>query len=432
VFATRGAVCALLLMWCGYSSCLRALVVLLTMCAADWVTRALTVPGDKYTTTRAMPYWPGISQWRQKQHKDFYMAAQFGATVLCLVADTELLPLCTLVAIQGAALLQTLVRKAVISTHTYHMVYTAQLLLPTVLVVATHSVQSAAGLWACASGLSMVRIRFCMDKYLMWMSMGLGTVLWEHGWGSASWLSVFVLCASVWLARNGLAESSATPSADPNTSVTYVDRISDSHARIQLRTRDRLDNIRPGQYVTVSDGDRARKYTPLAVCSGDSCSLVELAVREYPGPTFSHYLCTRAVGDVVVCDGPYGTRFYDVLTMSLCSPEQVVQLHIGDVVVLLAGGSGVVPMYSLACALTRDKVRAMLVVADSTDATAMLVTECQTLPDVHRHVTSNGTRLTHEALSVYMRDARAACACGPPTFLELVSSVQGDVPLIMW
>ena len=185
VFATRGAVCALLLMWCGYSSCLRALVVLLTMCAADWVTRALTVPGDKYTTTRAMPYWPGISQFRQKRHKGFYASAQLGATLLCLVADTELLPLSTLVAIQGAALLQTLVRKAVISTHTYHMVYTAQLLLPTVLVVATQSLQSAAVLWACASVLLMLRIRFCMDKYLMWMSMGLGTVIWEHGWSSA-------------------------------------------------------------------------------------------------------------------------------------------------------------------------------------------------------------------------------------------------------
>ena len=442
IFAIRGAVCSLLLMWCGYTSCLwlRAIVVLLTLFAADWASVVLSDSTDKYTTTRAMPYWVGIAQWRQALYKEYYAVSQFGATLLCIMSHQELLPLSTLVAIQGAAFLQTLVRKSLISTWTYHHVYLAQLVIPPIVIVATLSIQGWLGILGLAWVLSIVRSRLHINKYLMWMVVGCGTVLYEHGL-NLPLVAVVIVCATCCMVRTPLRSQPNRNSTnlDPNTRIHSITHMNLNHSRILLRTRDRLDGFQPGQYVTLSDGDRVRRYTPLSMRTHrEQSSLVDLAVRRYPGPTFSDYMCTRSVGDVVVCAGPFGTKYYQASTRTLCSPHHVVQFAVeGDAVALFAGGSGVVPMYSLAVALLDANVQVTLVVSNTSEATTMLVLECQRLQSqhpvllrLHTHVTELGTRLTRGDLSTYASGARVSCVCGPTNFGEFVKAVIQ--PLIEW
>jgi ferredoxin-NADP reductase len=441
IFAMRGALCSLLLMWCEYASYiyLRSIVVLLTLFAADCATTTLSDPLDKYRTTRAMPYWANISQWRQTLHKVYYVGAQFSATLLCITSNAELLPLSTLVAIQGAALLQTLVRKSIISTYTYHMVYMVQLNIQLALMFATLPMYEFAVLMVLTWVRSIVRLMLDMNKYIMWMLIGCGTILHEHGSDSWPMISAVVACAMYCRVQSPLRNHTETSSLDPNTRVNSITNTSQSHARVQLRTRDRIHNFRPGQYVTISDGNRVRKYTVLTVHEYTATqSLVDLAVRRYFGPTFSEYLCSRCVGDVVVCDGPFGTHYYDASTRTICSPQHVVRLaETIDTVVLFAGGSGIVPMYAVAVALLDANVRVTLVVANTSESTAMLSLECMRLQSryplalqLRVHVTETNTRMTRADVLRHASGARVSCVCGPTTFVQFI---QADVePLITW
>ena len=83
--------------------------------------------GDpKFRTTNSMPYPDNVSAKTQLVLKEGYARRQFGATALCVMGDTTSV-FWALLAIQGAALLMTLVRKGLITAATYHRVYALQL-----------------------------------------------------------------------------------------------------------------------------------------------------------------------------------------------------------------------------------------------------------------------------------------------------------------
>ena len=179
IFAIRAVLCTLSFIWLEgwwWSMVLRGLVVLGTMVAADTVTNLDT---STFRTTRTMPYWPGAREFRQVVHRSFYAWAQFGATSVCIVGS-ESLALSTLIAIQGAALLMTLNRKSIISPYTYHMVYSAQLLVPILLVLATVPVTTFLIIGMNSNVLYILRIYGRMNKYLLWTLYIMYACIWHQ------------------------------------------------------------------------------------------------------------------------------------------------------------------------------------------------------------------------------------------------------------
>jgi len=99
-----------------------ALIVMLTMCAADMITRAL---GAGTRTIRDMPVDASASDASRRLGKKFQSLRQFGATMsVCSSANAAF---STLLAIQGAALLMTLCRKSIISPRQWHVGYNGML-----------------------------------------------------------------------------------------------------------------------------------------------------------------------------------------------------------------------------------------------------------------------------------------------------------------
>jgi hypothetical protein len=133
VFALRGAACAaaneLLSRERALAVRLAAVFVAAALAdAATFLTAQRSGDGE-WKTTRSMPYGESIGERQQRLHKLGYAYAQFGALAMCAHASEKpQAPLDTLAAIQGAAFLQTLVRKGLLSARGYHALYSLQLL----------------------------------------------------------------------------------------------------------------------------------------------------------------------------------------------------------------------------------------------------------------------------------------------------------------
>jgi hypothetical protein len=148
------------------------LICLTAMIGADFATFKLRV-NDRESTTATMPYWNGCSVDRQKYFKTFYAYSQFMATFACFLVTNPAFSLAVLLAIQLASLLMTLVRKGLLSTRGYHMIYTATLVAPyfvalrSMLLTRTLELPIA---FATASILFCIRRRG-VSKYMIWIPM---------------------------------------------------------------------------------------------------------------------------------------------------------------------------------------------------------------------------------------------------------------------
>lgn len=445
LFASRAAVCTLCLLWWPpgvLSDLFRAIILLLTMIGADIVAGRLADPNDNYKTTRSMPYWTGINPFRQSIHKYFYAYGQFGATVVCLHSEGELLVLSSLAAIQGAAFLMTLVRKSIIHPYTYHCVYTILLLLPMLLSILSSSLWDTLFSWYGIFLLYLFRVKGGVGKYLLWGTFILCRSLVLHGCHPPTFCLVVAVCVyGKW------AQNTEVITMDPNSRVLTNVQTGKTHCRMTIRTRDRLLAFKPGQFVTISNGTRTGKYTPISISLSpgrERQSVLDLAIRRYTRPpetTLSDYLYHRSIQDILLVDGPFGQQYFEPGTTTLHVNDSTVCLHPGsDTIVLFSGGSGITPMYSLAEAMLSSGLEILLITADTHEETALLRTECTELATRHperlhwhTHVSSVQTRLRSTDVVQYVTNARAVCACGPPGFL---SFLQGSLPatttLFLW
>lgn len=153
---------------CVIASCI---TLLSANAAADWSTAAL-LDNSRESTTATMPYWEGCSLQTQRKFKHFYALCQFLATLACVMVSNPAWPLCVLLPIQLASLLMTLVRKGLISTWHYHMIYTWSLCMPYVVglrqwifVMQTHDFF---GLMIVGTFLYQMRRRG-FSKYTLWI-----------------------------------------------------------------------------------------------------------------------------------------------------------------------------------------------------------------------------------------------------------------------
>eukprot|EP00444_Apocalathium_aciculiferum_P048800 CAMPEP_0183505984 /NCGR_PEP_ID=MMETSP0371-20130417/7085_1 /TAXON_ID=268820 /ORGANISM="Peridinium aciculiferum, Strain PAER-2" /LENGTH=332 /DNA_ID=CAMNT_0025701819 /DNA_START=63 /DNA_END=1063 /DNA_ORIENTATION=+ len=123
------------------------LAVVLGACkAADMATERF---GDKEVrTTNAMPYPPSTPLRVESFAKHFYAKSQFAATSLA-VFGCPVLAFGSVLAIEAASILMTLVRKGLIEAHTYHVVYGLSLfaMFPAI-VVSIHFLDASAQIGA--------------------------------------------------------------------------------------------------------------------------------------------------------------------------------------------------------------------------------------------------------------------------------------------
>ena len=108
----------------GAEALMKLGLIILTIECASWITERF---GDhEKRTTNSMPYPPWITQNMQKDVKDMYTRAQFGATKAIVFSDPTL-SYFPLLGIQMAPLLMTLVRKGKINSINYHRIYAISL-----------------------------------------------------------------------------------------------------------------------------------------------------------------------------------------------------------------------------------------------------------------------------------------------------------------
>ena len=124
-----------------------------------------------------MPYPKCITPELQKNVKLVYAMMQFAATFTC-ISEEAAFSWGTLLAIQGAPLLMTLVRKGLLSARGYHIGYTTTLIMPWFV-----------GLRSLAHGPDMVLVastgwilyqlrRRGVNKYALWLPVIAARILW--------------------------------------------------------------------------------------------------------------------------------------------------------------------------------------------------------------------------------------------------------------
>lgn len=178
-----------------------------TMVAADFITQKLGSPTER--TTNAMPYPSWVPQEIRTAIKDRYVAAQFAATAMCLYdRDDGFVAFIPLIGIQSAAFCMTLVRKGLLTSRGYHLIYSAALVLagPWTLVWKGIFFGSTGrhGLAVFVAMFVMMPLRLnCpkIAKTLLWL---LGVILIEtvyHTWGgtpATTWGNLLTMALLVW------------------------------------------------------------------------------------------------------------------------------------------------------------------------------------------------------------------------------------------
>lgn len=141
-----------------------------TMTCATAVTSIL---GDNQKrTTNAMPYPESLSKNAISDIKNFYTYAQMFATAMSISGNADLAYM-PLLAIQIAPFLMTLVRKQLISTTTYHIIYSYSLAAPVfgMIVISFYSVQGLqASYFSLICGLVArhMRVKHGFNKHITW------------------------------------------------------------------------------------------------------------------------------------------------------------------------------------------------------------------------------------------------------------------------
>eukprot|EP00434_Breviolum_minutum_P044550 symbB.v1.2.039800.t1/scaffold6792.1/size15526/3 len=187
----------------------KVVLVLASAKAADFTTEMI---GSKETrTTNAMPYPKATPPEVEEVAKRFYAKSQFAATSIAAFG-TPSLSFCSVLAIELASLLMTLVRKGLIEGRTYHIVYASSLFIMFPCIGATLHCGDAVmemaafrGLVVCALAVDL-RLTRRLDKYMVWgVAIVAGHLLAELLANVAYYKLLFAWPGMVWSAVDTLA-----------------------------------------------------------------------------------------------------------------------------------------------------------------------------------------------------------------------------------
>jgi len=154
-----------------WSYALKVALALLTCLAADVTTAKLGCTMKR--TTNAMPYPKETTSSLMALAKLFYAKSQFNATATALYG-TPMIAFGSVFPLEIAVFLMTLIRKGILDSHHYHMIYASSLALayPVILIVVFSSdpqVSETAWCGMLTAGLSTsLRLEYGWNKYVMW------------------------------------------------------------------------------------------------------------------------------------------------------------------------------------------------------------------------------------------------------------------------
>lgn len=166
VFALRSVLCCLVYSWeLNNASFVNVLIINLTMILADVSTNMY---GVETKTMRGMPFGDNINENDKRAVTRMHSEQQFSATIYMLLNfQTAFVPL---IAIQIAAFLMTLVRKAIIKELDWHRLYAISLWV-CVFVLKTMNFYEYMFLVFASFYVHWLRITVGINKYIVWNSL---------------------------------------------------------------------------------------------------------------------------------------------------------------------------------------------------------------------------------------------------------------------
>ena len=157
--------------WSLYN--LNIIIVLLTLKLASIITNLYGNIEDR--TTNKMPYPENLDNKYIKLTKLFYTTAQLGATCFSIYGN-ETLCFSPIIALQLSPFMMTLIKKNIIKTNTYHLVYTLALLInyPIWIISCLNNIKLNINIdnyiliGICYYIVSKLRFKYNINKYIAW------------------------------------------------------------------------------------------------------------------------------------------------------------------------------------------------------------------------------------------------------------------------
>lgn len=353
------------------SHILRLGVVLLAMKMADLSTEYLR-ENKKETTTATMPYWSDCPAELQSTIKYFYTHSQFMATFVCLYGK---LPYILAVAfpIQFASFMMTLVRKNIISSFWYHVLYGGSLLAVYLINAADINMYPVIILGAL---LIYLRVHVKVNKYVLWTLVGvIGFIIRFVKFDSESWTATNVMQVIVSLvitynyfkvyifdktqireeSNHRVLTNSSLRAAGGDIMRTHTHK----NSLISIKLCESFPNFKPGMYFNLFFDNKKRPYSPIEYISKSQTSegdgdIIKFFIKRVETGEVSPNICDKyIVGNTVFLKGPFGRKYYDSspeLKSFVCDGNVIKSKHI----IMCSCGSGITPFYSMGVAWVND------------------------------------------------------------------------------
>jgi hypothetical protein len=274
---------------------IRLLIVLTTMYMADNFSKYLS-SNRKESTTLSMPYWSGCDPRLQKYIKIFYTHAQFMATFACLVTSMPYI-LYIVFPIQLAALLMTLVRKNIISSKVYHILYALSLLSGYIIDFMSYNLYYS--IIICTL-LYYLRINCKLNKYYMWF------LVFSFYNIQLDPIYLFLSAIIYLLFRNNIFDK--TKRVESNNTILSNTMISSDHYLIKIKCANEID-FKPGQYINLYYNTKKRPYTPIMV--DNNKNEIEFLIKTYENGELSPKIIeSYLINSVIYFKGAFGTKYY--------------------------------------------------------------------------------------------------------------------------
>ncbi len=163
--------------------------VLGTLVAADSITNTYyeSIKQQKNNarlsaTMRDMPYPKETPDWLIQSSTFSYSVSQVAATTVMMFTKNIEQAFVVLFPIQLAALLMTLVRKGIITARDWHILYSVSLLMNYIYGIMSNASDGPAWLrWSIVVGFCFLRFKFRINKYILWIVVGMSYIVFYFG-----------------------------------------------------------------------------------------------------------------------------------------------------------------------------------------------------------------------------------------------------------
>lgn len=358
------------------AGCVRLGVVLLAMKLADLSTDYLR-ENKKETTTATMPYWSDCPANVQSAIKYFYTHSQFMATFVCIFGEIPYI-LAVAFPIQFASFMMTLVRKNIISSFWYHMLYGGSLLAVYLINAADIKLYPVI-LVGCL--LIYLRVHLKLNKYVLWTIVGIVGIARHLVTVNVTTLlqvavSLLILCVYIdprvyketgldWseISKYIFDTKQSREESNHRVVTNLTLRATERHENdvthrnhvIAIQLCEVFSKYKPGMYFNLYFDTKKRPYTPIEYDHTHGTNIIKFLIKRVNSGEVSPVICDKYLANnTVFIKGPFGRKYYDPapsVRSFICDGNVISAKHI----VMCSCGSGITPMYSMGVAWTKDR-----------------------------------------------------------------------------